>query len=197
MGIVKRMAGVVSLGFLTVLSGCLMFYEGSVDGPASVVAVRNEAGRPQEAILQVSGRANWNVVVGPDGPGETYFNSIRYYFASGGRTNSLSHATKWAFDDKEIEDAIPIRGTDRWLLAYAEITSRDTVTLDIRLFTPQRLIAQHEITEVLRDGKNDNLRGYGVWYISKDGHTITIPTTDGDCVLDGVTGELTRPKPSP
>jgi len=182
---------------LAALGGCLMLYDGTVEGPSKVVAVRNEPGRPQEAILQVVGRADWNVVVGPDGPGKTHFRSVRYYLASGGKTNSLSHATKWAYDDKEIEDAIPIRGTDRWLLTYADITSADTVTLDVRLFTARKLIAKHEIAEVFRDAKRDDLRGYGVCVVSADGRTIAIPTVEGDCVLDGVTGELTRPPPVP
>ena len=47
------------------LLGCLMFYTGSEEGPFSVVAVRDEPGRPQEVILQAGGRANWHVVVGP------------------------------------------------------------------------------------------------------------------------------------
>jgi len=180
---------------LSLLSGCLMFYKGSVLGPASVVAERNEPGLSKETILQVVGHANWKVLFGPDGARDTHFNSVRYYIASEGRTNSLSHATKWAYDDKEIEDAIPIRGTDRWMLAYAKIESAYTVTLDVRVFTARRMIARHEIREVLRHGVHDDLRGYGVATISPDGRMITIPTTEGDCVLNGETGGLTRPKP--
>ena len=145
---------------MAMLSGCLMFYTGSEEGPFSVVAVREEPGRPKETILQAGGRANWYVVVGPDGGGkDTYFPAIRYYIASGGKTNSLSHATKWAYDDKNIEGAIPVRGTDRWVLVYCTKMTGDLVSLDVRVFTAQKLIAQHEIEEVVRDAKRDDLRG--------------------------------------
>ena len=55
---------------LIMVSGCLMFYTGSEEGPFKVVVVRNEPGRPQEAILQSECRANWEVVFGPDGGGQ-------------------------------------------------------------------------------------------------------------------------------
>ena len=55
---------------MAMLSGCLMFYTESEEGPFSVVAVREEPGRPKETILQAGGRANWYVVVGPDGGGK-------------------------------------------------------------------------------------------------------------------------------
>ena len=90
-------------GAMAMLSGCLLFYAGSEEGPFGVVAERNEPGRQKEVILKTAGRANWYVVFGPDGVGkDTYFRSIRYYIASGGKTNSLSHATKWAYDDTAI-----------------------------------------------------------------------------------------------
>ena len=183
---------------MAMLSGCLMFYTGSEEGPFSVVAVREEPGRPKETILQAGGRANWYVVVGPDGGGkDTYFPAIRYYIASGGKTNSLSHATKWAYDDKNIEGAIPVRGTDRWVLVYCTKMTGDLVSLDVRVFTAQKLIAQHEIEAVVRDAKRDDLRGYGVCVVSDDGRSLTFPTTGGDCLLDGVTGKLSLPVPLP
>ena len=183
---------------MAMLSGCLMFYTGSEEGPFSVVAVREEPGRPKETILQAGGRANWYVVVGPDGGGkDTYFPAIRYYIASGGKTNSLSHATKWAYDDKNIEGAIPVRGTDRWVLVYCTKMTGDLVSLDVRVFTAQKLIAQHEIEAVVRDAKRDDLRGYGVCVVSDDGRSLTFPTTGGDCMLDGATGKLSRPDPLP
>ena len=81
----KKLTLITSCAFsLMLVSGCLMFYTGSEEGPFKVVAVRNEPGRPQEAILQSECRANWNVVFGPDGGGPTYFKGIRYYIASGG-----------------------------------------------------------------------------------------------------------------
>ena len=120
-------------GAMAMLSGCLMFYTGSEEGPFGVVAERDEPGRPKEVILQAGGRANWYVVFGPDGGGkDTHFRATRYYIASGGKTNSLSHATKWAYDDEEIEDAIPVRGTDRWMLAYRTEMTADLVSLDVR-----------------------------------------------------------------
>ena len=179
------------------LSGCLMFYTGSEEGPFSVVAVRDEPGRPQEAILQTGGKANWHVIAGPDGGGDTYFRSIRYYIASGGKTNSLSHATKWAYDDKAIEGAFPVHGTDRWVLAYCTEMSVDFVSLDVRVFTAKKLIARHEIEEVVRDATKDDLQGYGVCVVSDDGRSLTFPTAGGDCVLDGATGKLSRPAPLP
>lgn len=182
---------------MAMLSGCLMFYTGSEEGPFSVVAVREEPGRPKEVILQTGGRANWYVVVGPDGGGkDTYFPAIRYYIASGGKTNSLSHATKWAYDDKNIEDAIPVRGTDRWVLVYCTKMTGDLVSLDVRVFTAEKLIARHEIKEVVRDAKKDDLRGYGVCIVSDDGRRLTFPTAGGDCVLDGATGKLSRHNPT-
>ena len=91
------------VGAMAMLSGCLMFYTGSDEGPYGVVAERDEPGRQKEVILRTAGRANWYVVFGPDGGGkDTYFRATRYYIASGGKTNSLSHATKWAYDDEEI-----------------------------------------------------------------------------------------------
>ena len=194
--ILAVLSGMVLVSALCLGTGCLMFYSGSVSGHAVVVAERNEPGRPRETILLVDGRANWTALSGPDGAGDTHFNSVRYYLASEGRTNSLSHATRWAYDNEKIEGAIPIRGTDRWMLAYAKIESADTVTLDLRVFTARRTIARHEIKEVLCEGVHDALRGYGVVTISQDGRTITIPTQGGDCVLNGETGELTRPEPT-
>lgn len=180
------------------LLGCLMFYTGSEEGPFSVVAVRDEPGQPQEVILQAGGRANWHVVVGPDGGGkDTYFRATRYYIASGGKTNSLSHATKWAYDDKAIEGAFPVHGTDRWVLAYCTEMSADFVSLDVRVFTARKLIARHEIEEVVRDATKDDLQGYGVCVVSDDGRSLTFPTSGGDCVLDGTTGKLSRPAPLP
>ena len=146
--ILAVLSGMVLVSALCLGTGCLMFYSGSVAGPAVVVAERNEPGRPRETILLVDGRANWTVLSGPDGAGDTHFNSVRYYLASEGRTNSLSHATRWAYDNEKIEGAIPIRGTDRWMLAYAKIESADTVTLDLRVFTARRTIARHSV-----DGK--------------------------------------------
>ena len=183
---------------MAMLSGCLMFYTGSEEGPFSIVAERKEPGRPQEVILQSGGRANWYVVFGPDGGGkDTYFRATRYYIASGGKTNSLSHATKWAYDNEGIEDAIPIRGTDRWVLGYCTKMTGDLVSLDVRVFTAEKLIARHEIEEVVRDAKKDEWRGYGVCVVSDDGRSLTFPTSGGDCVLDGATGKLSRPAPLP
>ena len=183
---------------MAMLSGCLMFYTDSEEGPFSVVAAREETGRPQEVILRTGGRANWYVVFGPDGGGkDTHFRAIRYYIASGGKTNSLSHATKWAYDNKGIEGAIPVRGTDRWVLAYRTKMTADLVSLEVRVFTAKKLIARHEIKEVFRDAKKDDLRGYGVCVVSDDGRSFTFPTSEGDCVLDGVTGKLSRPAPLP
>ena len=94
----KKMVLLVA-GAMAMLSGCLMFYTGSEEGPFGVVAERDEPGRPKEVILRTTGRANWYVVFGPDGVGkDTYFRATRYYIVSGGKTNSLSHATKWAYD---------------------------------------------------------------------------------------------------
>jgi len=108
------------------LSGCIMFYGGSEEGPYSVEAERNEPGVAKETILRAPGKAHWYVLIGPDGGDKmTYFNSLRYYMASNGKTNSLSHATKWAYDDKEIEGAVPVPGTDRWMLAYRTDMSGD------------------------------------------------------------------------
>ena len=87
---------------LIMVSGCLMFYTGSEEGPFEVVAVRNEPGRPQEAILQSECRANWEVVFGPDGGGPTYFKGIRYYIASGGRTNDILFGT-WKVRPKDYD----------------------------------------------------------------------------------------------
>lgn len=189
---------VLVAGAMAMLSGCLMFYAGSEEGPFGVVAERDEPGRQKEVILRTAGRANWYVVFGPDGGGkDTYFRATRYYIASGGKTNSLSHATKWAYYDEEIEDAIPVRGTDRWMLAYRTEMTADLVSLDVRVFTPQKLIARHEIKEVFRDAKKDDLRGYGVCVVSDDGRSFTFPTSEGDCVLNGMTGELSRPEPLP
>ena len=185
-------------GAMAMLSGCLMFYTGSEEGPFGVVAERDEPGRPKEVILQAGGRANWYVVFGPDGGGkDTYFRATRYYIASGGKTNSLSHATKWAYDDTAIEGAIPVRGTDRWVLAYCTKMTGDFVSLDVRVFTAEKLIARYEIEEVVRDAEKDDLSGYGVCVVSDDGRSITFPTAGGDCVLDGATGKLSRPAPLP
>ena len=193
----KKMLLLVA-GALAMLSGCLMFYTGSEEGPFSVVAERKEPGRPQEVILKAGGRANWYVVFGPDGGGkDTYFRATRYYIASGGKTNSLSHATKWAYDNEGIEDAIPVRGTDRWVLGYCTEMTGDLVSLDVRVFTAKKLIARHEIEEVVRDAKKDDWRGYGVCVVSDDGRSLTFPTSGGDCVLDGTTGKLSRPAPLP
>ena len=60
---------------MAMLSGCLMFYTGSEEGPFGVVAVREEPGRPKEMILQAGGRANWYVVFGPDGGGRIHMAS--------------------------------------------------------------------------------------------------------------------------
>ena len=63
-------------GAMAMLSGCLMFYTGSEEGPFGVVAERDEPGRPKEVILQAGGRANWYVVFGPDGGGkDTHFSA--------------------------------------------------------------------------------------------------------------------------
>ena len=40
-------------------------------------------------------------------------------------------------------------------------------------------------------------QAYGVCVVSDDGRRLTFPTTGGDCVLDGVTGKLSRPVPLP
>ena len=65
-------------GAMAMLSGCLMFYTGSEEGPFNVVAERDEPGRPKEVILRTAGRANWYVVFGPDGGGkDTYFRATR------------------------------------------------------------------------------------------------------------------------
>ena len=185
-------------GAMAMLSGCLMFYTGSEEGPFGVVAERDEPGRQKEVILRTAGRANWYVVFGPDGGGkDTYFRATRYYIASGGKTNSLSHATKWAYDNMTIEGAIPVHGTDRWVLAYCTKMTGDFVSLDVRVFTAEKLIARYEIEEVVRDAEKDDLSGYGVCVVSDDGRSITFPTAGGDCVLDGATGKLSRPDPLP
>ena len=194
----KRVTMVFLCVAMVAISGCLMFYTGSEEGPFGVVAERDEPGRPKEVILQAGGRANWYVVFGPDGGGkDTHFRSIRYYIVSGGKTNSLSHATKWAYDDTAIEGAIPVRGTDRWVLAYCTKMTGDFVSLDVRVFTAEKLIARYEIEEVVRDAEKDDLSGYGVCVVSDDGRSITFPTAGGDCVLDGATGKLSRPDPLP
>ena len=181
---------------IIVVSGCLMFYTGSEEGPFKVVAVRNEPGRPQEAILQSECRANWEVVFGPDGGGPTYFKGIRYYIASGGRTNDLSYATRWAYNLDEIVGPIAIPGTDRWVLVYEDDKTPDLVTLDVRLFTAKKLIDKFKIKEVLRGPCTGPLR-WGSCRVSADGRKLTFATTGGDCVLDAATGELTRPKGDP
>lgn len=143
------------------VSGCLMFYTGSEEGPFKVVAVRNEPGRPQEAILQSECRANWNVVFGPDGGGPTYFKGIRYYIASGGETNELSYATRWAYNLDEIGGPIAIPGTDRWVLVYEDDETPDLVSLDVRLFTAKKLIDEFKIKEVLRGPCTELVRHAG------------------------------------
>ena len=181
---------------MIVVSGCLMFYTGSEEGPFKVVAVRNEPGRPQEAILQSECRANWEVVFGPDGGGPTYFKGIRYYIASGGRTNDLSYATRWAYNLDEISGPIAVPGTDRWVLAYEDDRTPDLMSLDVRLFTAKKLIDKFEIKEVLHGPYAGFLR-WGSCRISADGQKLTFATTGGDCVLNAATGELTRPKGDP
>lgn len=192
------------LGLISMLSctGCIMFYTGSEEGPYRVVAERDEPGVPKETVLCASGKANWYVLMGPDGCGEeTYFRSLRYYMAANGKTNSLSRATMWAYNDKEVEGAVPVPGTDRWMLAYCTHMSADLVTLDVRLFTARKLIARHEIANVLRDScrekeKYDLIR-YGVCTFSENRKSFVFPTTDGDCVMDATTGELKLPEPLP
>lgn len=183
---------------LPMLSGCLMFYTGYEEDPAKEVARRNEPGRPQEAILKANGRAIWYVVFGPDGGGkDTYFSCVRYYAASNGRTNSLSHATHWAYNLDDPHGIIPIPGTDHWLWAYYEKKGALYVTLDVRLFTAKKQIAGYELEGVLRNDDCSGPFSYAVCSISEDGRTFRFPTANGDYVLDGVTGDLKRPKPLP
>lgn len=158
----KKLTLITSCAFsLMLVSGCLMFYTGSEEGPFKVVAVRNEPGRPQEAILQSECRANWNVVFGPDGGGPTYFKGIRYYIASSGETNELSYATRWAYNLDEIGGPIAIPGTDRWVLVYEDDETPDLVSLDVRLFTAKKLIDEFKIKEVLRGPCTELVRHAG------------------------------------
>ena len=190
----KKLALIVVFALLVILvPGCLMFYTGSEEGAFKVVAARNEPGQPAEAILQRGCRANWEVVFGPDGGGPTYFKGIRYYITSGGKTNDLSYATRWAYNLDEIGGPIAIRGTDRWVLVYEDDRTPDLVTLDVRLFTAKKLIDKFKIKEVLRGPCTGPLR-WGSCRVSTDGQKLTFATTGGDCVLDAATGVLTRPQ---
>ena len=182
------------LGILS--GGCIVipYYAGPDESEPRVLAVRDEPGVAHEEIFRIYRQDQWALFMpfSPEGPRDIRDGSDRYYIVSGGKTNSLSHALDQEYH--VYDNLLPITGTDRWLRAYTTGRSYDDIaSLDVCLFTSRKSIAQHTIENVFRFAPHDDLPGQGVAVFSADGKSMVFPTTDGDCVLDLMSGSLMRP----
>ena len=182
------------LGILS--GGCIVipYYAGPDESEPRVLAVRDEPGVAHEEIFRTYRQDQWALFMpfSPEGPRDIRDGSDRYYIVSGGKTNSLSHALDQEYH--VYDNLLPITGTDRWLRAYTTGRSYDDIaSLDVCLFTSRKSIAQHTIENVFRFAPHDDLPGQGVAVFSADGKSMVFPTTDGDCVLDLMSGSLMRP----
>ena len=182
---------------LVILSGgCIVipYYAGPDESEPRVLAVRDEPGVAREEIFRIYRQDQWALFMpfSPEGPRDIRDFSDRYYIVSGGKTNSLSHALDQEYH--VYDNLLPITGTDRWLRAYTTGRSYDDIaSLAVCLFTSRKSIAQHTIENVFRVAPHDDLPGQGVAVFSTDGKSMVFPTTDGDCVLDLMSGSLMRP----
>ena len=181
------------LGLICVISGC--FPLGSSMSEEKVLAEKKLPDGSVEKILFQKWNRYFLFIVGPEGFfRKANFWDYRYVCSSGSKISKLPFLQPEQSNLLQIlQGPVAVPDSNRWVGTYYFEMEKNNVTLEVLLFTPEKLIARYTIKKVLRYRQDNSIGGYGVGVLMDDGK-IFFPTSDGNYLLDGKTGKLHSPE---